>query len=80
MSDALRAVLSGPQRSERWVFPKLTGERYTDFPKDLFEEIRDAAGVTGGPHTLRHTFASMFLQVQPDLFRWARFWGNRRPG
>jgi len=68
MSDALRAVLSAPPRSKRWVFPKLTGERYTDFPKDLFEEIRDAAKLKGGAHTLRHTFASLFLARQPDLF------------
>lgn len=76
MSDALHATLSGPRRSKRWVFPKLTGERYTDFPKDLFEEIRDAAGVTGGAHTLRHTFASFFLQKQPDLFLLGKILGQ----
>lgn len=76
MSDALRAALSGARRSKRWCFPKLTGERYTDFPKDLFEEIRDAAKVTGGAHTLRHTFASFFLQKQPDLFLLGKILGQ----
>lgn len=76
LSDSLRAALSGPRRSEQWVFPKLTGERYTDFPKDLFEEIRDAAGVTGGAHTFRHTFASFFLQKQPDLFLLGKILGQ----
>lgn len=76
LSDSLRAALSGPRRSEQWVFPKLTGERYTDFPKDLFEEIRDAAKVKGGAHTLRHTFASFFLQKQPDLFLLGKILGQ----
>lgn len=77
ISDSLRAALTAsPRRSEQWVFPKLTGERYTDFPKDLFEEIRDAAGVKGGAHTLRHTFASFFLQKQPDLFLLGKILGQ----
>lgn len=76
MSDAVRASLSGERLSDRWVFPKLTRDRYEAFPKDLFLEIRRGAKLTGGPHTLRHTFASLFLQAQPDLFLLGKILGH----
>jgi integrase len=34
------------------------------------------APLTGGPHTLRHSFASLFLQTTPDLFLLARILGH----
>ena len=76
MSDACRAVLSGPKASERWVFPKASGERYVEFPKDAFWAARDRAKLTGGPHTFRHTFASHFLQAVPDMSLLARVLGH----
>jgi integrase len=76
LSDACRAVLTGPRASERWVFPKASGERYVDFPKDAFWSARNRAGLTGGPHTLRHTFASHFLQAVPDMSLLARVLGH----
>lgn len=76
MSDACRAVLLGPRASERWVFPKAGGERYVDFPKDAFWAARNRAKLKGGPHTLRHTFASHFLQAVPDLFLLAQVLGH----
>ena len=76
LSDACRAVLSGRKASARWVFPKASGERYVDFPKDAFWAARDRAGLTGGPHTLRHTFASHFLQAEPDMSLLARLLGH----
>jgi site-specific recombinase XerD len=76
MSDACRAVLSGSKASERWVFPKASGERYVEFPKDAFWAARDRAKLTGGPHTVRHTFASHFLQKVPDLFLLAQVLGH----
>ncbi|MGO8999391.1 MAG: tyrosine-type recombinase/integrase [Polyangiaceae bacterium] len=76
MSDACRAVCSVPRASARWVFPKASGERYVEFPKDAFWAARKRAGLTGGPHTFRHTFASHFLQSVPDLFLLAQVLGH----
>jgi len=76
MSDAVRAILSGPRAHPQWVFPNRHGGRFAEFPKDLFWEVRDAAGLTGGVHTLRHTFASHFLQAVPDMFLLAQVLGH----
>jgi len=76
MGTALRAIFAGERRSERWLFPRLDGKRYTEFPKDLWWRITDAAGLDGGPHTLRHTFASHFLAARPDLFLLAQVLGH----
>lgn len=40
---------------------------YETWPKRAFSEAVAAAGLTGGPHRLRHTFASLFLARRPDL-------------
>lgn len=76
MADAVRAILQGEPEHGRWVFPSRLDERYTDFPKDLYWECRDAAGLTGGPHTFRHTYASHFLRAVPDLFLLAKVLGH----
>ncbi len=76
LSDACRTVLTGTRKSNRWVFPNRDGERYATFPKDLFWRARDAAGLTGGAHKLRHTFASHFLMAVPDLFLLAQVLGH----
>lgn len=76
LADAVRAILSGPRRHERWVFPNRLGGRYQDFPKELYWRIRDAAGLTGGPHTTRHTYASHFLHAVPDLFLLGKVLGH----
>lgn len=76
MSDAVRAVLSGERAHAKYLFPSRLGDRYASFPKDAWSRIRDRASVTGGPHTTRHTFASHFLQNQPDLFLLAQVLGH----
>jgi integrase len=76
MSDSCRAILSGPRKHERWVFPKSAASRYTEFPKDAFWAARGRAKLQGGPHTLRHTFASIFLKNQPDLFLLSKVLGH----
>lgn len=76
MSDACRAVLSGARKHKRWVFPTVHGERYKVFPKGLFNEAREKAILTGGVHTLRHTYASHFLQQEPDLFLLSKVLGH----
>ena len=56
--------------------PEGLGERYVDFPKDAFWAARDRARLDGGPHTLRQTFASLFLRSVPDLFLLAKVLGH----
>lgn len=76
MSDAVRAALSGERRHERWLFPNRHGRQYRAFPKDAFWAIRDRAGLRGGVHTTRHTFASHFLARQPDMYLLAQVLGH----
>jgi integrase len=76
MSDSCRVVLEAPRRSDRWVFPNDWGRRHKRFPDPLFEEIQKAAGLSGGPHTLRHSFASHFLQAVPDLYLLSQVLGH----
>lgn len=76
ISDALLPWLGGPRRSERWVFPTRLGSRYAFWPVNLFNRARKAAQLTGGPHKLRHTFASHFLASTPDLYLLAQVMGH----
>jgi integrase len=76
MSDTLRAMLLSLRRTSRFVFPATGGDRYACWPKRTFDRVRNLAGLTGGPHTLRHTFASHFLASQPDVFLLARLLGH----
>jgi len=41
-----------------------------------FDRARKAAGLRGGPHTVRHTFASHFLAGQPDIGLLAQVLGH----
>jgi integrase len=76
ISDALRAALSGPRTHERWVHVAAHGGRYLAFPEELWRRARDKAGLSGGPHQLRHSFASLFLQAVPDLFLLGQILGH----
>lgn len=76
ISDALLPWLQPPLKARRWVFPSSAGERFADWPARTFDRARDAAGLIGGVHTLRHTFASHFLQNQPDMFLLAQVLGH----
>jgi integrase len=80
ISDALLPWLSTDEKdrlSKKWVFPcPKTKGRYAYWPKRGFDEARKAAGLDGGPHTLRHTYASHFLASTPDLFLLARVLGH----
>ncbi|HET6613232.1 MAG TPA: tyrosine-type recombinase/integrase [Kofleriaceae bacterium] len=71
--------LSGPQRG-RFVFPvtrgNRKGQRYATWPQNQFDRARKAAGLEGGPHTCRHTYASHFLAACPDLFLLAEVLGH----
>ena len=67
ISDALLDVLKRLPRKGKWVFPSRSGEQWAYWPKRQFERATKKAGLTGGPHRLRHTFASHFLVKVPDL-------------
>jgi integrase len=64
------------------------GERYANWPKYTWARaLAKATGlakkanprapaIAGGPHRLRHTFASLFLEKRPDLFALGRVLGH----
>lgn len=68
--------------SPRWCFParRLRKDpdwrRFAFWPKRQWGRCVKAAGLEGGPHKLRHTFATHFLRDQPDLFLLARVMGH----
>jgi integrase len=76
ISKALMPFLTGSRASDKWVFPSSTGERYAAWPKLQFDRARAKAGLVGGPHTCRHTYASHFLMARPDLFLLAQVLGH----
>ncbi len=83
ISDALLRVLTEHKErglSEEWVFPvrrgKTKGERFVNFPKKTFTMIVKAANLKGGPHKLRHSYASNFLALKPDLYLLGRLLGH----
>ena len=76
IGDQLLLYLNAQLKTGRYVFPADTGERYAYWPQLAFDRARKAAGLKGGPHTTRHTFATHFLQKRPDLYLLARILGH----
>lgn len=76
LSDAVRAILSGPRAHPTHLFPSIRGVPLKRFPKELWGVVMTAAGLGGGPHQLRHTYASHFLQTVPDLMLLAEIMGH----
>jgi integrase len=81
IGSALRPWLEAtPRRSGRWVFPtshgRRKGQRFVYWPQRHFDEARAAAGLQGGPHTLRHSFAAHFLASCPDLYLLSQLLGH----
>lgn len=76
IADALLGHLRGP-RTSRFVYPcPGTGDRYAVWPQLQFDRARKAAGLKGGPHRLRHTYATHFLARCPDLYLLAKILGH----
>jgi len=76
LSDALMVRLRETPRSGRYLFVNQYGAPYAYFPHSTYWEARDAAGLSGGIHQTRHTFASHFLAAQPDLSLLAEVMGH----
>lgn len=68
LEPAVRAVLGPMRRDSGPVFLRPCGARYMQWPKDWWIPCRNAAGLKGGVHQLRHTYASHFLARKPDIF------------
>jgi len=68
LGPALMTLLKHHPTHGRWVFVNRDGNRWAEFPKDVFWDILEEAGITGTPHMTRHTFASHFLRKKPDLY------------
>lgn len=76
ISDHLLLYFNGMHKAKRWVFPSDEGERYAFWPQLAFDRARKAAGLKGGPHTTRHTYATHFLRKTPDLYLLAKILGH----
>ena len=60
-----------------WEFPDATWSRVLAKANELAQKADpEARKIAGGPHRCRHTFASHFLQVKPDLFALGRILGH----
>ena len=60
-----------------WAFPCYkSGEKWHRFPDRLFAKARDAAGLVGGIHRLRHSYATQVLLETRDLFLVSKLLGH----
>lgn len=81
ISDVLMPLLSARRLHPEFVFPcrergKGRFRQYEQWPQNQFDRARKAAGLVGGVHTLRHSFASEFLARRPDLPLLAKVLGH----
>jgi integrase len=77
INPVLRPFLTCPRISEKWVFPcASTKERWADWPQRKFNKVREKAGLAGGVHLLRHSYASHFLSKLPDLYLLSKVLGH----
>ena len=77
ISDGLLPYLTGERKNTEWVFPcPATGDQWAYWPNRKFDAARKAAGLTGGPHTLRHSYASHMVLQTRDFFLVARLLGH----
>jgi integrase len=74
--DRLREQNDARETPCPFVFATRSGGPYATWPQKQFDACRRAAGLDGGPHTLRHTYATHFLAARPDLFTLGRILGQ----
>ncbi len=76
ISDALAALLERLPKHTPWIFPNANGGRFVQFPNEHFAAMVKAAGLVGGAHTCRHTFASLFLAHGGSLWQLSTLLGH----
>jgi integrase len=76
ISPALRPWLAFIERRTGYVFPNRSSKPYASWPKKQFDDAVAKAGLKGGPHRLRHTYATKFLAARPDLFLLGQILGH----
>ncbi|HEY4013063.1 MAG TPA: site-specific integrase [Polyangiaceae bacterium] len=78
LSTALLVTLRGLPRNESSpaIFNSDLGRAFGTFPEADWRVVRDKSGVSGAIHVTRHTFASHFLKVRPDLALLAQVLGH----
>lgn len=82
ISDALRPwlerALATPRRYVFVTAKKRDGghSRWAVWPRRAFDRARRAAGLRGGPHTLRHSFAAAFLAGGGDMYLLSKILGH----
>lgn len=77
ISAALRPWLTEERLAGEYVFtaPR-TGGRWEEWPQLAFDRARKAANLEGGPHHLRHFFASAFLAAGGSMWELSRILGH----
>lgn len=76
ISDELLPYLVQRRKTDRFVFPSRRSTRFAFWPQRAFDRARTAAGLTGGPHATRHTFATHFLAGNPDMYLLGKLLGH----
>lgn len=76
INDALLELLLQLPRRGDYVFTSRKGRRWAYWPQRAFDRARGAAGLSGGPHRLRHTYAAEFLARGGSLSQLAQILGH----
>jgi integrase len=74
--ERLRSENKRRKKPSAFVFASRRGKPWRTWPQLQFDRARKAAGLVGGPHMLRHTFATHFLAARPDLFLLSKILGH----
>lgn len=82
ISDALQPYLELPEVHPKYLFVSSKVDKlkraqpYAEFPDKTFTRLVKLAKLDGGPHMLRHSFASAFLAAEPDIFLLGKLMGH----
>ncbi|MFH1741793.1 MAG: site-specific integrase [bacterium] len=78
ISDAIYGLCKEAVESGReWLFLcPATKKRYAFFPGRKWDKVVAEAGLKGGPHRLRHTYASHLVMATGDLFLVSKVLGH----
>ena len=76
ISDDLLPYLLPERLGKEFAFESVNGTRFKFFPQRKWDRVVKAAGLNGGPHKLRHTYASHLVQETRNLFLAAQILGH----